>query len=334
MKLITRLLPLALCVFVGCSMTNSGGGGTDFPNSNTSQAALGVALAGNITTSDNWGDSTPKAQPMPDVAEGLNTVAPTPNAKSLSFNMSDTALGIVYAYYANTTNSFVETDTFVMLYDQTFRDTGKPTKHSDSCYGEKIFTGTGIDEHYSFIAANGDSFINNINHKPNRLAIHYSIKNGYGITTTADFKIEADTSDNDLNTKKSNRFLASRFARFNSAASAATDTYSSVAFSPYAATDSVIIDRAKTDSTLVRLRVVNNAGLGLRQSANVVYVAFGADSTKDYAAFLSNSLALSNGITVGSHLRGLHADSLFFAGDTALAGKSHRRSHHGLPRYP
>jgi len=139
MKVLDLLL-IAVVVFTACTKNTivaDGGGGNDFPNPHTTASALGKAIADNLSSGDHWGDSIIMPQSLsaslatqsvsiPSIPETAPSLAKkSATSISLHYDLSDTLHGIVRVYYSVTSDSAVENDTLVMLYDAAFRDTSK-----------------------------------------------------------------------------------------------------------------------------------------------------------------------------------------------------------------
>ena len=330
MNIIARFLLAAALLSIGCSTSPNSlaGGGTDFPNSHTTAAAMGKNLSDNIASGNQWGDSVALADTLPDPAGGVPLAAPafpssgslskavvaTVTRQALTYDLSDTAtLGIVLAYYSLASDSLTENDTIVLLYDAAYRGGVPANYHIYSYRGEKIFTVGAIDQHYSYTDADGDSIINNRNGLPNRMAITWSSTGASGTVTVIDLTIDGG-ADDDLTTAADNRILASRIGRFG----ATGDTLSLTMFIAYKG-DSVIFDPKNPDSCLIRFLTVDTTVSGNRKTGEAVMVVFAANPAGNYAAYLAARTVFPGGRTVFHRVRGVHADSLYFAGDSVIA---------------
>ena len=213
-------------------------------------------------------------------------------------------------------DSFTEKDTIVILYDAAYHAGVPGNYHIYSYRGERIFPATGIDQHYSYTDADGDSILNNRNALPNRAAVAWSSTDASGITLAVDLTIDGG-KDNDLTTAADNRILASRIGRFRKAG----DTLSSTTFFAYNKGDSVIYDPLNPDSCLIRLLTLDNTLPGQQLKGEAILVVFAADPSKNYAAYLARQAVFPGGRTVFHRVRGVHADSLYFAGDSVIADR-------------
>ncbi len=331
MNIIARFLLAATLLSIGCSTSPNSlaGGGTDFPNSHTTAAAMGKNLSDNIASGNQWGDSVALADTLPDPAGGVPLTAPAfPSSGSLSkaavaaagtgqtltYDLSDTAtLGIVRALYSLASDSLTENDTIVLLYDAAYRGGVPANYHIYSYRGEKIFAAIAIDQRYSYTDADGDSIINNKNGLPNRTAITWTSTDASGTVTVIDLTIDGG-GDDDLTTAADNRILASRIGRFGKTG----DTLSLTTFIPYKG-DSVIFDPKNPDSCLIRFLTVDTTVSGNRKTGEAIMVAFAANPSGNYVAYLAARIVFPGGRTVFHRVRGMHADSLYFAGDSVIA---------------
>jgi hypothetical protein len=321
-------LLIAALLLAGCSSspTSLAGGGTDFPNSHTTAAAMGKNLSDNISSGNQWGDSVALTDTVPNPSGGVALTVPslpgvTAAAKGLAkatavqtvtYDLSDTAtLAIVRAFYALTSDSLMESDTLILLYDAAYRDSAVGSRHLYSWRGEKLFTASGLDQHYSYIDADGDSIINNRNGLLNRVAITWNSTDASGAMTAVALTIDGG-ADNDLSTAADNRILASSIGRFDKSG----DTLSFTVATGYRG-DSVVLD-PRLDSGLVRVVTLDNTVAGKRTTGEAILVVFPADSTKDYTVYLNRETTMP-GRTVFHRVKGVHADSLYFSGDSVFA---------------
>ena len=323
MSVIVRFTLAATLLFLGCSSspTSQAGGGTDFPNSHTTVAAMGVNLSDNIASGNQWGDSMTLADTLPDPAGGLSLAVPAIPAETLTYDLSDTMLGIVRACDSLVSGSLTEKDTLVFLYDAAYRTgAGVPGNyHIYSYRGEKIFAATAIAHRYSYTDIAGDSILNNPDGLPNRAAITW-LSTGGPIDTVITLTVDGGTIDGvangDLRTATDQRILASQIGRFRKNG----DTLTLTTFKAYKG-DSVIFDPTNPDSCLVRLLTVDNTVLGKRTAGEAILVVFAANSAKNYPAYLAEQAVFPGIRTVFHRVRGVHADSLYFGGDSAIADR-------------
>jgi hypothetical protein len=330
MSVIARFILAAFAgalLFLGCSTspTSQAGGGTDFPNSHTTAAAMGINLSDNIASGNQWGDSVALVDTLPDPTGGISLAVPampTTTATTLTYDLSDTAtLGIVRAYDSLISGSLTENDTILFLYDAAYRAGVPGNYHIYSYRREQIFAATRIVRRYSCTDVDGDSILNNRNGLPNRAAITWSSTGAPGIDTVIALTIDGGTidggADGDLTTAPVHRILASQIGRFDKNG----DTLALTTFTAYKG-DSVIFDPAPAtpnDSCLVRLLTVDNTVLGKRTAGEAILVVFAANSAKNYAAYLAGQTVFPGGRTVFHRVRGVHADSLYFGGDSVIA---------------
>ncbi len=316
MNILARIILIAALLAMGCSSpTSVAGGGTDFPNSTTTAAVMGADISTNIASGNQWGDSVALTDTLPSPSGGVNPSVPALPAAGVTWNLSDTTLGIVLAYDSIAADSFMERDTFVVLDDAAYR-TGIPAEYHVYTYrGAKAYSSTGIVQRYSYTDASGDSILNNGGGLPNRATVAWSSTDASGAVTTVNLTVDGGADDN-LATAADNRILASRIGRFGKTG----DTLGLTTFIPYAA-DSVVFDPAIPDSCLVRFLTIDNTVAGKRAATEAVMVVFPADSAKNYTAYLASQVVFPGGRTVLHRVRGVHADSLYFAGDTVLADR-------------
>jgi hypothetical protein len=325
MKPLTMLaFVCALCALSGCSPTGQqplSGGGNDFPNP-PSAAALGQVITDNLAKGDHWADSIalPAASSPAALAQGITvpSAAQTGMAKmaaksqTLRFDLSDTAYGIVNVYYGFVSDTVIKTDTFVILYDNAFRDGIKDNEHLYMLKGASFNKQTLIRSSYLFVDSDGDSAINNRNGKPNRVLASFATMAPTGQIAKFEILLEAG-QDGNLDTKAGLRILQSQSFTLSSHG----DTLSMVRYEKYG-DDSVIFDAASRDSILVRARFIDIDILSRRTTAEAVFLIFPSDSNKNRPAYFRSVKSFASGVTATSLVRGPGADSLFTGNDTAL----------------
>jgi hypothetical protein len=327
MKVLDLLL-IAVVVFTACTKNTivaDGGGGNDFPNPHTTASALGKAIADNLSSGDHWGDSIIMPQSLsaslatqsvsiPSIPETAPSLAKkSATSISLHYDLSDTLHGIVRVYYSVTSDSAVENDTLVMLYDAAFRDTSEKNKHLYSYEGITINKLSHIKTHYRFADSDGDSIINNRDGKPNQVIAEVTVINPLGGVDKTMLSADGG-ADNNLDTKADNRLLAFSYVKL----SAQGDTASFTHYESFSGA-SFIIDPTRTDSCLVRLRSIDTDILLRRTVTEAVFAVFPSDSVKNYPVYVQSSKFFDNGKIVTSLVRGARLDSLLYAGDTAWA---------------
>ncbi len=335
MNIIARLILCIALLFLGCSSpTSLAGGGTDFPNSTT----MGAALSSNIASGNQWGDSVMPADTLPSLSGGSPVAVPAFPAvagtsksvvaasQSLTYNLSDTGtLGVVTVLYSNAIpDSLTESDTIVILYDAAYRAGVPANFHSYSYRGEKVFSAAALDQHYSYTDADGDSILNNRNGLPNRARLFWSSTDGSGTTVFADLTFDGG-ADNDLATSADNRILACRTGRIGTTG----DTVASVTFLAYGG-GSVIFDPKNADSCMIRVLTTDTTAAGRQVTGEAILVVFATDSAKNYPVYIASRIVTPGVRTVFHRLRGVHADSLFFAGDSVFADRVVDSSQTGL----
>jgi hypothetical protein len=334
MNVIARLI-LCVALFLGCSSpTSIAGGGTDFPNSTT----MGAALSSNIASGNQWGDSVMLADTLPSLSYGRPIAIPAFPAvagtsktvaaasQTLTYNLSDTGtLRIVTAIYLNSIpDSLTESDTIVILYDSAYRVGVRANFHIYRYRGEKIFPAAALDQHYSFTDADGDGILNNRNGLPNQATLVWSSTDASGTTAFADLTFDGG-ADNNLRTATDNRILAFRKGRIGKTG----DTLTSAVFFAYDG-DSVIFVPGNADSCLIRVLKTDNTVAGKKVAVEAILVVFATDSAKNYPVYLASQTVIPGVRTVFRRLRGVHADSLFFAGDSVFADRVVDSSRTGL----
>ena len=328
MKGLYLLLIATGVLFSSCTKNTlvADGGGNDFPNSHTTASALGKTIAANLGSGNNWGDSivmpaSPSAGSatqsisIPSVPASSTALAKKSAANiSVSYDLSDTLNGIVRVYYDVTTDSIIKNDTLILLYDAVFRDTSNKNKHLYSYEGITIDKLSHIQTQYRFTDSDGDSIINNRDGKPNQVIAEITVINPLG--TIEKTVLGADGGkDGDLDSTADNLLLALSYVKL----SAKGDTLSFVQYGSYSDAP-VIIDPTRSDSCLVRLRSISTDILLRRTVTVAVFVIFpGADSVKNYPAYVRSCKFFDNGKTVTSLVRGVRPDSLLHAADTAWA---------------
>jgi hypothetical protein len=320
---------VAIAVFIfSCTKTLSvaGGGGDDFPNSHTTASALGKSIADNLSSSNQWGDSIVLPQsPLASLATQSVSVPSVPASsppalakktaasQSLTYDFSDTLLGVVRVYYSETTDSTIKSDTIILLYDAAFRDTSVKNKHLYAYEGQTFNLLSHIRTYYRYADSDGDSIINNQNGKPNSVIAQTTVINLLGTVEKTVFGADGGTDEN-LDTKADNRLLAFNYVKH----SATGDTVSFAQYESYSGA-AFIIDPTRTDSSLVILRSVDTDLLQHKTATEAIFVIFPTDSAKTYPVYLRSVKSFGNGKTVTSLIRGARPDSLFHGSDTAWA---------------
>jgi hypothetical protein len=320
-----KLLPvvsLVLCLLAfGCSKTNTTltGGGNDFPNPST----LGKIIVENLSKGDHWGDSLvlPAASSPLALAQSVSVpVIPSSDlakkattSKTLRFDLSDTLDGVVRVYYGVTSDSVIKSDTLIILYDDAFRDGIKNNEHLYLIKGSSFNRLTLLRSSYLFVDSDGDSVLNNRNGKPNRVFVSSSISSPTSLTKLSEIEIDGG-KDGDLDTKADLRILQCRFLSLDTAG----DTLSSVRYEPYQ-DGSVIFDASATDSSFVRMRLMDIDPLQRKTITEAIFLIFPVDSVKNHPVYFQSATSFNNGAIVKRLVRGRGPDSLFFARDTVWA---------------
>lgn len=317
------LSAIALSVaMVGCSPTTpppQSAGGDDFPNAQV----LGKIIVDNLSKGEQWADSIalPAASSPAAIAQSVSVPsAPssgltkkTNTSLTLHFDFSDTSHGVVRVDAHLVSDSAIKNDTFLILYDDAFRDSIKNNEHLYMLKGKSTNKKTLITTSYLFIDSDGDSIINNQDGKPNRVFV--SSSSAFLVGAVRKFEIEIDAGkDGNLDTKEDLRILQCQSLSLGKN----NDTLSMVRYENYGG-DSALFDASVRDSFFIRVRLVDTDILSRRTDAEAVFLMFPLDSSKNHPVYFRSAKSLSSGAVARSIVRSPRPDSLFSANDTALA---------------
>jgi hypothetical protein len=308
----------------GCSQLVVSGGGNDFPNSHTTVSALGKMIADNLANGDHWSDSvalpqasTPLASAQAISIPNASTQGLSKSFKSLStitmrLDYSDTAHGTVSLFSFVESDSVLKSDTLIILYDETFRDSIKNNEHLKSVKGSTLFKRSNIISSYSYTDADGDGILNNRNGKPNRVIVLTSETFPLGSMTQSEIEIDGG-KDGNLDTKEDMRIITYKTLTLDKKG----DT---LAWTQYESrdNDSVILDASDPDSCLVRIRTLETALIGQRTVSEAVFVIFPLSSGKNFPVYYQSSKSLGGLVRIKQVVRNPKPDSLLTAGDTAV----------------